>query len=98
MFYSLLYFFYSSQILDTKHESILKHGSNFKCLYKLYSCNHSHHCEGKQQNDNFIHCPHPNEQSLKKKQAHRFLEAAFYENVPGFWLQGTEPPTGSPQG
>lgn len=77
LFYSLLYFFYSSQILDTKHESILKHGSNFKCLYKLYSCNHSHHCEGKQQNDNFIHCPHPNEQSLKKKTSPQILRGSF---------------------
>ena len=67
MFYFLLCFFYSFQILDMKHELILKHGSNFKCLHKLYSCNHSHHCETKQKNDNFICCPHPNEQFKKKK-------------------------------
>lgn len=35
MFY-FSYFFYSFQILDIKHESISKHGNNFKCLYKLY--------------------------------------------------------------
>lgn len=74
MFYFLLYFFYSFQILNIKHESISKHGNNFRNLYKLYYNKLyynlyiilNHHCEGKQKNDNFIRCLPPNEQSLKK--------------------------------